>query len=429
MVQDEPLIIRQDEPLIARRMRRANSRREPNQSWSENIEGHREQTHIKVDLQTRMLQATFNLAKRSFEGARMRRANWWFQRIPLYLPDWVTGGIPDLDDFTRAYNLIHDWYPQLQEEVRVHRHTWEKCTVNVLASMVTLLENDDISGEKPGNKTGANDAFIKWAEDMIASKSNNLPEEDAKTTTIDNALFCQEKAEFESVRQSLWAMRALVVGPEMEDVSKAEVSLLFSLKAPLLRVMWIILLLDFLFIYEAIALGMLTQIFFRLNIDIEEAQHFKKPWQVFQIFLLPLAAQIYAIFGAVVADLVYASLQYSSFTLSRARLIITLTQMFTKKSVLRGELVPWPIWLIDVFMTDGLLALTVLFGVMFCVNPLNAGYDSVFNRVLDGLTCGALAWTCTFVVISSLSRFYCDIWLERKIDAAPTTNKKKRPTN
>merc|ERR1719362_1328686 len=129
---------------------------------------------------------------------------------------------------------------------------------------------------------------------------------------------CDEDKHFEIVRQNLQAMYALICGPSAAD-NKAEESILVAMKAPFLRVMWIILMVDFFFMYEASALGMLTQIFLQLNIDMDEKSN---DLYVLPLVLLPLCVSLYSILGTLLSDLVHGSFQYPPFKLARARLII-----------------------------------------------------------------------------------------------------------
>merc|ERR1719367_1982599 len=100
---------------------------------------------MKLDLQSRMLQAAFKLAKRSFEQARLRKQP-RFQKLPQIVKSliyWWQGGETNLNDFSKACDLFHDWYPRLITEVRKNQEVWNECKLSVLHTMRELQRNGE----------------------------------------------------------------------------------------------------------------------------------------------------------------------------------------------------------------------------------------------------------------------------------------------
>jgi len=433
------------------------------------VQEHRKDTNIKLDLLGRSLSATMHLAKGSVEYARVRKVLFgysWCQtihKVRMALPGYsrfekitclpqLLPEVPDLNDFIRAFNLIHDWYPKLHEQVRIHRKTWSDCNMQVLESMQKLVKADRVTGDKA--------TFCAWAEAKLAE---NLEEQQRKehekaegvlqemkallnrnvlrsechpesqqvfrevldkmvvqqdletgdsTPAVDVgdalkqgccSLGCTQDCckELDDVRQNLQAMFALACGSEG---NKSGGHWRLALKTPILRVMWIILMLDFFFMYQAGALGLLSQIFLELNVNM----HKSDPLNYWPLILLPFAVIAYSICGTVLGNLVHGSFQYPPFQWARARFTI-----FLNPGILCGEnLDKFQLQMIDWFFTDALLQSTVFFGFLFAFFPSFQGDDSWFDCFLNGLNTGALTWTSVCVVLTGLARWYCNIWLE-----------------
>merc|ERR1712129_91015 len=74
---------------------------------------------------------------------------------------------------------------------------------------------------------------------------------------------CEQDHDIEIVRQHLQSMHAMV--SESNATADSYVMLL-EFSKPFLRVVWIVMTLDSVFVYESTALGYLTQLIFELNV-------------------------------------------------------------------------------------------------------------------------------------------------------------------
>mmetsp|Transcript_5528 Transcript_5528/g.10396 ORF Transcript_5528/g.10396 Transcript_5528/m.10396 type:complete len:961 (-) Transcript_5528:143-3025(-) len=392
----------------------------------ENIVANRDRTKIKADLQSRMLQATMQLARRSFESAKAPEQKCWFNQIPNQVVRKCSGHDLELRDFQTAFDLVYDWYPKLHEQVRVHKETWQFCTQKVLCTMRALLQDQklvdqDISG-------GSDSGFQEWVDGKLEDMDRQISDEQTISSTD-----CYEDPRFDEVRQNLQAMHALLSGSNT-GAQKASETWWVAAKTPFLRIMWIILMLDFCLMYEAGSLGMLTQAFLELNIEIDKERGLSS--RIIILILLPPAVLLYSIFGSILGELVHGSFEYPPFQISRARLTVALTPLvtgghnfffgrgFVGHNILFGDdLDRLTLKLIDRFYTDALFFLTACGAVLFIFNHQLQGEDSLTDAILDGLSTGAFCWTSLFVVLVLASRVYCNLWMEGHIERSHEKDK------
>jgi len=377
------------------------------------IAENRDKTTIKADLQSRMLQATMRLVRRSFESAKAPEQKCWFNQIPNQVVRKCSGHDLELRDFQTAFDLVYDWYPKLHEQVRVHKETWQFCTQKVLCTMRALLQDQklvdqDISG-------GSDSGFQEWVDGKLEDMDRQISDEQTISSTD-----CYEDPRFDEVRQNLQAMHALLSGSNT-GAQKASETWWVAAKTPFLRIMWIILMLDFCMMYEACSLGMLTQIFLELNIDLDEKREANS---IFLVAVLPPAVLLYSILGSILGELVHGAFQYPPFQTSRARLTIALTPLVTGNNILFGaRLDRLPLKVMDRFYTDGLFFLTASGAALFFFNHQLQGEDSLTDAVLDGLNTGAFLWTLLFVFSVVASRTYCNLWMEGHIERSHEKDK------
>jgi len=355
-------------------------------------------TKLKVDHQSRMLQATFELAKRSFEHARLKKT-WWFQKLPKFLTEtlaWFQGGEPNFIDFIRTYDLVKDWYPHLVNEVHDHCKIWNVCSTTTLVCMKELLDQELISDERPE----VNDFFRKWIDDTLEAVPRDV-------LAQAHAERCQNQG-IDFVRQNLQAMHAIVAE---SDASTEQYLFLLEFFAPFLRVIWIIMTLDSLFIFEAAALGILTQLIFEMNASIVTGV---LSWVVWiRIIFLPPVVVFYSVLGAAMVELAFDGMQSPPFQHARATFMIALMGC---KGILDGKLDRFTLRVIDVFHTWALLLFIVSGAAVFCCNDGIKGRESVIDAVLNGMTSGAMLWTFCFVILFAVARVYNYVILPRLIN-------------
>lgn len=360
-----------------------------------------ELTQMKVDLHSRMLRAAFQLAKRSFNHARLRQHP-MFQMLPQRLKSliyWWQGGETNLNDFRKACNLFHDWYPRLITEVRQNEKVWNESKLTVLQTMKELQEDGKISQDDD------NGAFRAWMDQTLEDMEQPPMPRDGSRREADGV---------EVVRQHLQTMHAILCEG---DATADSYVMIVEFFRPILRVVWFIVTIDSLLVYEATFLGWLSQLIFEMVVIIESetdaaADHTGNILRLVKRFFLPLFVAIFAVVGAEMAELAYDGIQYPPFRRARASLII----MTQPKRALNGELnrfrlqiIDWCLtWLLLIFMTVGV--------VVFLFVPTIQGDDGYMDLVLNGMNAGALAWTGCFVTLFATARLHNNIFLPRQVE-------------
>lgn len=354
-----------------------------------------EQTHMRVDLQSRMLKAAFQLAKRSFEQARLRKRT-WFQNLPQCFASliyWWQGGETNLHDFRKACNLFHDWYPRLITEVHKNQEVWNECKLSVLQTMAELQETGEISQD---------DAFRAWMDQTLGGRGQLQMPGDVPRRGEEGV---------EVVRQHLQTMHAILCEG---DATADSYVMILEFFRPILRIVWIIVTLDSLLVYEATFLGWLSQLIFEMVVIIEletdaTADNTGNIPRLVKRFFLPLFVAMFAVVGAEMAELAHDGMQYPPFRRARASLII-LTQ---RKKALTGELDRRKLKVVDMFLTWLLLVFMMVGVLVFYWVPTIQGDDGHMDLVLNGMNSGALAWTGCLVSVFAIARLHNNIFLEK----------------
>merc|ERR1719210_1669075 len=123
---------------------------------------------------------------------------------------------------------------------------------------------------------------------------------------------------------------------------------------------------DSLLIYEATALGYLTQLIFELN-AIKQLGGAMACFRLVKRLFLPIFVAVYAILGAEMAELAHDGMQYPPFRRARASFIVAI--MARKGGVLDGELHRGLLRMIDFFFTWLLLIFMFAGVIVFEVVP------------------------------------------------------------
>jgi len=198
------------------------------------------QTGLHLERHREMVQATFTLMKRVV-----------IMDSKLDCRHKLT-----VDDFRRAYNLVHDWYPQLTTAGPAFQEMWRQSKVEMLQALSRLAQQKVLHGQE-----NAPD-FEAWVEAELADavlseeESGRMSRFPPLTDENDPAVLRAH------CHHNLLAMHALM---SQGETRTHQHTLTNGVKS-VLRLIYLVLVADTFVLYESGCLGLLMQFFLDLNI-------------------------------------------------------------------------------------------------------------------------------------------------------------------
>jgi len=287
---------------------------------NEDLQELKAKTRLHIDMHTSVLHASLELMKQVVLGSSCCTCS----------PE------PTVKDFQVAYSLVHEWFPKLPSgRGQAFLNMWFKCKADMLAAVRGLAG-------KEGALAGQNEEFKEWIEKVANDSEGGAAAEEVpdvlpmiSTRTFEEKLSGVGRlGDVDQLRRTahynLQAMHALLC----ESETRTHMGFVSACWRALSRMLYIILVINTLTLYEAGCIGIVMQFFLDINI-VDVCKFFKT--LAFTVIAAPFAVVIASLFGCRLVELAQDAINNPPFAMCRAHFLVTLEGLLARPDEMQGD--------------------------------------------------------------------------------------------